>query len=178
MANTMRSMPMFIIDTCSSEDNEESTKTVTTPISSKFNRFSRSLSLPNYGEAYKDLSGAIHYSSLNRLTNIFLRSYSYPINGKTFHSQTSSLKINFTMNLLDPSKGTHSPGGSSSRYSSLCGSVFDLSEYGYHSSVGKTDKKLLTTDGHPLLIVDNSSKLVTNTFHDKCNDWLSHLHRI
>jgi hypothetical protein len=168
---------MFIIETCSSEGNEELIKTVPTAILSKYNLFSRSLSLPNYNEAYKDLSGAIHSSSINRLTNFFLRSYSYPTNKKLIYSQSSSFKINLTMNFLDPFNSVHSPGGSSSRYS-LYGSGLDLSESGCYASLSKTDKKLLTSDGHPLLIVENSVKLSTNTYQDKCNDWLSHLERI
>jgi hypothetical protein len=155
MANNthrMHPMPMFIIDNCSTlEDNKEL----------KSNYFPRSLSLINYNQAYKDLSGTIHYSSLNHLKNFFIRSNSCP-NEKSFYIQSTSTTIQYEMNLLDPSNGIHSPGGSSSRYS-LYGSFIDLSE---HSFI-KTDNKLLT--------IDNTSKLSMNTYQDKCNDWLSHL---
>jgi hypothetical protein len=174
MANNMRAMPMFVIDTCSSEDNQET-------ISLKSNTLPRSLSLLNSGDAYKDLSGTIHYSSLTRLKNSFLRSYSCPNNfsSKTksapFHSP--SVNVHFSMNLLNPSNGTHSPADSSSRYS-LYGSFLDLSEKNYPPSLIKTDNKLFAIDGRPLLITDHSSKLSTTTYHDKCNDWLSHLNPI
>jgi len=149
-------MPMFIIDNYStSEDNKEL----------KSNHVPRSLSLINYNQAYKDLSGTIHYSSLNHLKNFFIRSNSCP-NEKSFYIPSPSPTIQFGMNLLDPSNGIHSPGGSSSRYS-LYGSFIDLSEHGYHSSFIKTDNKFLT--------IDNTSKLSINTYQDKCNDWLSHL---
>ncbi|CAF2409467.1 unnamed protein product [Rotaria sp. Silwood2] len=188
MANNIRSVhptPRFVIDNCSSEDNEEliktttkTTTTATTTLSSKKQSVSRSLSLPNYGETYKDLSGAIHYSSLNRLKNYFIRSYSYPnnyfSNEKLFYSQTLSTKINVGMEFLGPNNGTYSPAASSSRYS-LYGSFFDLSESGYHASYIKPDNRLLTSDGYSLLAVGNSSKLSTHTYQDKCNDWLSHL---
>jgi hypothetical protein len=144
-------MPMFIIDNCSTIDDN------------KTNHFPRSLSLINYNEAYKDLSGKIHYSSLNHLRNLFIRSYSCPNN---YFSNKTSFQIQFETNLLDPCNDTHSPGGSSSRYS-LYGSFIDLSEHGYHSSFIKTDNKFLT--------IDNTSKLSMNTYQDKCNDWLSHL---
>ncbi|CAF1143745.1 unnamed protein product [Adineta steineri] len=185
MATNKRSndhMPLFIIDTCSPEDNEiltkRSTTTTTIEIPSKYNPFSRSLSLPNYGQAYKDLSGNIHYSASNRLKNSFIRSHSYPNNyllhEKLFRFQSPTATINGGMDLLDPYNGTQSPGGSSSRYS-LYGSFFDLSESGYHPSLIKADNKLLTIDGKPLLIVDNASKLSTNTYQDKCKNWLTHL---
>jgi len=180
MTNNMRSihsMPMFVIDTCPTleENNKELIKTT---MSLKYKSCPRSLSLINYGEAYKDLSGTIHYSSLNDLKNFFIRSYSCPnnylSNGKSLHIQSPLTTINFGMNLLDPYDGTHSPGGSSSRYS-LYGSFFDLSEKGYQPSLIKTDNKLLTINGRSLLIFDNSSKLSMNTYQDKCNDWLNHL---
>jgi hypothetical protein len=167
MATNMCTTPMFIIENCSTlDDNKELIKTTIS--------FPRSLSLINYGEAYKDLSGNIHYSSSNCLKNFFLRSYSCPTN---FFSNDNSFFLqspSTTMNLLDPSKGIYSPGGSSSRYS-LYGSFFDLSESGYHPSLIKTNNKLLTINGRPLLIVDNTSKLSMNTIQDKCNDWLNHL---
>ncbi len=178
MATNMRlidPMPMFVIDTCSSEDTEELIKT---RISSEHNPFPRSLSLPNSGEAYKDLYGTIHYSSSNLLKNSVIRSYSYPNNyllhEKSFHSQLPTAKINCAKSLLDPYNGTHSPCGSSSRYS-LYGSFFDLSESKYQPSLIKRDKQSLTINGNPLLIVHNSSKLSTNTYQDKCKDWLTHL---
>lgn len=186
MANNIRSMhpmPMLVIDDCLPEDNEQLRRTVTAtiPSLSKTKSISRSLSLPNHGEAYKDLSGAIHYSSSHCLKNLFLRSHSFPTNpssdDKSFSVQSFSNKIHLSMNLLDPNNGTHSPGGSSSRYS-LYGSFFDLSESGCHSSYSKSDNRLLTTDACLLLTIDKSSKLSTNTYQDKCNEWLNHLDTI
>ncbi|CAF0878299.1 unnamed protein product [Rotaria sp. Silwood1] len=187
MANNMPSihpMPRFVIDHCSSEENEEFIKTTTTATTTlpwKKQAVSRSLSLPNYTETYKDLSGAIHYSSSNCLKNYFIRSYSYPnnyfSNEKSFYSPSISTKINVAMGFLDPNNGTCSPAASSSRYS-LYGSFFDLSECGYHGSYVNPDNRLLTSDGYSLLTVDNSSKLPTHTYQDKCNDWLSHLDTI
>ncbi|CAF3530132.1 unnamed protein product [Rotaria sordida] len=186
MANNMRSIhptPRFVIDNCSSEENDELIKktittTITTTLPSKKQSISRSLSLPNYGETYKDLSGAIHYSSLNRLKNFFIRSYSYPnnyfSNEKSYYLQTLSTKINIGMSFLGPNSGIYSPAASSSRYS-LYGSFFDLSESGHNTSHVKPENRLLTTDGYSLLTVDNSSKLLPHTYQDKCNDWLSHL---
>ncbi|CAF3323609.1 unnamed protein product [Rotaria socialis] len=173
-------MPMLVIDDCSSEENEEVIKTITTTSSSSRKKsVSRSLSLPNHGEAYKDLSGTIHYSSSsNRLKNFFTRSHSYPTSflshDKSFYFQSFSNKIHMIINLLDPNNGIHSPGGSSSRYS-LYESCFDLSESGYHSPYSKADNRLITNDGCLLLTVDKSSKLSTNTYQEKCNDWLSQL---
>ncbi|CAF1071217.1 unnamed protein product [Rotaria magnacalcarata] len=172
-------MPVLVIDDCSSEENEELIKTITTSSSSKKKSVSRSLSLPNHREAYTDLSGTIHYSSSsNRLKNLFTRSYSYPTNffshDKSFYFQSYSNKIHMIINLLDPNNGIHSPGGSSSRYS-LYGSFFDLSESGCHSPYSKADNRLITNDGCLLLTVDKSSKLSTNTYQEKCNDWLSQL---
>lgn len=148
MTNMRAMPPMFIIDNCSTlEDNQELT------IILKSNRYRRSLSLINYGEVYKDLSGTIHYSSINYLQkNFFLRSYSCPKNYLSNERSFSIQSPSMTMNFLDPFNGTHSPGGSSSRYS-LYGSFFDLSENGYHPS------KLS----------------ITTTYQDKCKDWLSHL---
>lgn len=186
MANNMCSshpMPLFVIDTCPSNDNQELIKK-----SKQLNsNISRSWSLPNCSETYKDLCGAVHYSFANRLYNILKRSSSYPTNyistylksnGKYFRIQSPSTSIHINMNLLDPNGGTQTPGGSSSRYS-LYGSFFDLSENDYYPSSDqqfiKSDNKLLTIDGRPLLILDNSTRLSTNTYQDKCTDWLRHL---
>ncbi len=177
-------MPQFVIDTCPLDDNQESLQT---PKQSTSNH-SRSWSLPNCNDTYKDLRGAIHYSFSNRLNNILQRSRTYPTNHqlkysksneKLFHIQSPSNSICFNMNYLDPNGGTQTPGGSSSRYS-LYGSFFDLSESGYyppsdHQFV-KSDNKFLTIDGRPLLIVDHSTRLTTNSYQDKCADWLGHLH--
>jgi hypothetical protein len=177
-------MPLFVIDTCPSNDNQELLKT---PKQSNSNIL-RSWSLPNCNETYKDLCGAVHYSFFNRLNNIFKRSHSYPNNlflkylkpnEKYSHIQSPSTSIHINMNLLDPNGGgTQTPGGSSSRYS-LYGSYFDLSESGYYPPSDqqfiKSDNKLLTIDGRPLLIVDHSTRLSTNTYQDKCTDWLRHL---
>ncbi len=180
MANSMRSlqpMPLFIIDTCPSDDKQESIK-IPKPSTSNI---SHAWSLPNCNETYKDLCGAIHYSFANRLNNILTRSRSYPnhslltylkFNEKNFLNQSPSTSIHFNINRLDPNNGTQTPGGSSSRYS-LYGSFFDLSESGYYPP---SDNKLLTIDGHPLLIVDHSTRLTNNTYQDKCTDWLRHLH--
>ena len=98
---------------------------------------------------------------------------------KSFYCiQSPSTSIHFNMNWLDPNGGTQTPDGSSSRYS-LYGSFFDLSESGYcqpsDQQFIKPDKKLLTIDGRPLLIVDQSNRLATNTYQDKCTDWLRHI---
>jgi len=186
MANNMRPsqpMPLFVIDTCPSDENQQLIKTPKQSIS----KVSRSWSLPNCNETYKDLCGAIHYSFSNRLINILKRSRSYPtnnllkylnLNEKYFHIQSPSTSIHINMNRLDPNGGTQTPDGSSSRYS-LYGSFFDLSESGYYPPSDqqfiKTDNKLLTIDGRPLLIVDHSTRLSTNTYQDKCTDWLRHL---
>jgi hypothetical protein len=186
MATSMRStqpMPSFVIDTCPSNDNQESMKTPKQTTSN----ISRSWSLPNCNETYKDLCGAIHYTFFNRLNNIFKRSRSYPnnphsayfkSNEKFFRVQSPSTSIQFNRNWLDPNGGTQTPDGSSSRYS-LYGSFFDLSESGYCPSSDqqfiRSDKKLLTIDGRPLLIVDHSNRLSTNTYQDKCTDWLRHI---
>ncbi|UJR20745.1 hypothetical protein I4U23_023863 [Adineta vaga] len=182
MASTVRVVdqkPTFVINICSSEDNnnDEHIKKPTT-CSSKSNLLTRSLTLPNYGQAYKDLSGTIHYSSSNSYKNSFTKSHSYP-NNYLLHEKSSGLQsslsaINCGIGLLDPYNGTQSPGGSSSRYS-LYGSFFDLSESGYHPSLMKTDNKLLTIDGKPLLIVDNSSRFSMNACQDKCKDWLTRI---
>jgi hypothetical protein len=186
MATSIRSslpMPLLVIDTCPSDENQESMK-----IPKELNsNISRSWSLPNCNETYKDLRGAIHYSFATRLNNILKRSRSYPSNNlsiylksneKFFINQSPSTSLHFNMNRLDPNGGTQTPGGSSSRYS-LYGSFFDLSETGYYPPTDqpfiKSDKKLLTIDGRPLLIVDNSTRLSTNTYQDKCTDWLRNL---
>jgi len=182
MANSMPSsqpMPLFVIDICPSDDNQERIKT---PKESPSN-ISRSWSLPNCNETYKDLCGAIHYSFANRLTHILKRSWSYPnnylitylkSNDKYFYIQSPSTPIHLNINRLDPNVGTQTPGSSSSRYS-LYGSFLDLSESGYYPSSDQQFNKFLTIDGRPLLIVDPSTRLSTNTYQDKCTDWLRHL---
>jgi hypothetical protein len=186
MANSVRltqPMPLFVIDTCPSEENQETVK----PSKELNPNISRSWSLPNCNETYKDLRGAIHYSFSNRFNNFLTRSRSYPnnylikylkTNDKYFPRHSPSTSINFNMNCLNPNGGTQTPGGSSSRYS-LYGSFFDLSESGYYpptdQQLVKSDNKLLTIDGRPLLILDHSPRLITNTYQDKCNDWLRQL---
>jgi hypothetical protein len=187
MANNIRSsqpMPLFVIDTCSSDDNQESIKI----IKQSTTNISRSWSLPNCNETYKDLCGALHYSFSNRLNHLLKYSRSYPnnylltyfkSNEEYFLNQSPTTSIHFNMNRLDPNGGTQTPGGSSSRYS-LYGSFFDLSESGYYPPSDqpfiKSDNKLLTIDGRPLLIVDHSTRLTTiNNYQDKCTDWLRHL---
>lgn len=186
MASNMLSsqpMPLFVIDTCPSNDNEESNRVSKQSIAT----ISRSWSLPNCNETYKDLCGAIHYSFTNRLSHTFKHSHSYPTNSlpidsksneKSHLRQSPSTSVQFSMNRLDPNGGTLTPGGSSSRYS-LYGSFFDLSESGYcattDQSLIKSDNKLLTFDGRPLLIVDHSPRLTTDTYQHKCTDWLRQL---
>jgi hypothetical protein len=173
--HSMYPLPLFIIDTCSSKDDGELPKAA---ISLKYNSLPRSFSLPNRGETYKDLCGLIHYSLSNRLKTFFTRSRSYPNNYLTneqrCHSRSVSTSINVPMNLLDPYNGKQSPGGSSSRCS-LYGSFFDLSESGYYPLSIPSNKKLLAFDGYPLLVADKSSRLSTNTYQEKCNNWLSHM---
>lgn len=187
MASNMLSsqpMPMFVIDTCPSNDDQESNRINKQSITT----ISRSWSLPNCNETYKDLCGAIHYSLTNRLNNAFKHSRSYPTNylrsdsksneKSSYLHQSPSTSVHFNMNRLDPNGGTQTPGGSSSRYS-LYGSFFDLSESGYcattDQSLIKSDNKLLTFDGRPLLIVDHSPRLTTDTYQHKCTDWLRQL---
>lgn len=161
-------MPMLIIDTCSSEDNEDLLKMTLTVVSTltdkpHYHRFPRSFSLPTSGETYKDLAGALHFSPWHYWKHLWTRSSSCPNTSlpyeKSFRAQSSS----GLMNLLDPSSGIHSPGDSSSRHS-LYGSFFDLSESGFPASAVPPDRRFLTVDVQP-----------TNTFEDKCHDWLNHL---
>jgi hypothetical protein len=186
MANNTRTtqpMPLLVIDTCPSDDNKESIK----KLKQSTSNISRSWSLPNCNETYKDLCGAIHYSFSNRLNNILKYSRSYPNNylltylksNEKYFYQSPTNSIHLNLNRLDPNGGTQTPGGSSSIYS-LYGSFFDLSESGYYPPSDqpfiKSDNKLLTIDGRPLLIVDHSNRLTTNnTYQDKCTDWLRHL---
>ena len=159
MAKQQSTPPVFVIDVCSTSNDQKDSYSLP-----------RSLSLLNYTEAYKDLSGNIHNHSQNPL----YRSYSCPnnsyLNANNIPLQTSSTTINLGMKFLDPYNGLNSPGGSSSRYS-LYGSYLNLSENGYHPSLNR----LLTINGRPLLILDNPSKFSMNTYQDKCNDWLKHL---
>ena len=124
MAKNIRSsqpMPLFVIDTCPTDDKEESIKIIKPSTST----VSRSWSLPNCNETYKDLCGAIHYSFINRLKNILKHSRSYPNNSllthlrtheKFFLNQSPSTSVHFNINRLDPTSGIQTPGGSSSRY--------------------------------------------------------------
>ncbi|CAF0720859.1 unnamed protein product [Adineta steineri] len=176
-------MPSFVIDTCPSDDTQKPLETCKQSTTNQL----RSWSLPNCNETYKDLHGAIHYSFSNQLNNILKRSRSYPNNYLFIYSklqenfpriQSPSTFMSVHMNYLDPNGGTQTPGGASSRYS-LYGSFFDLSESGYYPASDqqliKSDNKLLTIDGRPLLIVDHSTHLATNTYQDKCMDWLHHI---
>ncbi|UJR28855.1 hypothetical protein I4U23_010079 [Adineta vaga] len=177
MINSSRSIhptPLFVIDTCPSDDPPQSSKT---PIQSSIIP-SRSWSLPNCNETYKDLHGAIHQSFSNRLNNLLKRSRSYPNNYLFLYSKlhetflrSQSPSMSFNVNFLDPNHGALTPGGASSRYS-LYGSIFDLSESGYYPP---SDNKYLTIDGHPLLVVNHSRQLTSNTYQDKCTNWLDHL---
>lgn len=175
--------PLFVIDCCSSDDIQN---TIKNPKNSSSN-ISHSWSLPDCNQTYKDLCGAIHYSFSNRVNTILKRSRSYPNNyllkylklyEKNFHIQSPTASIHCNMNLLDPNGGTQTPGGASSRYS-LYGSFFDLSESGYYPSADqryiKSNNKILTIDGHPLLVVDNAARIPTNNYQDKCADWLRRL---
>jgi hypothetical protein len=163
--NNKRPTPVFVIDICSTSDDQKVSHSLT-----------RSLSLLNCTDTYKDLFGIIHHHSfLNRSKNILVRSYSCPNNSfsneKLVLLQPSSTNINLGMKFLDSYNELHSPNDSSSHYS-LYGSYFNLSENGYHPSFIKTEDRLLTIDGRPLLILD---KLSMNTYQDKCNNWLKHL---
>ncbi|CAF2554784.1 unnamed protein product [Rotaria sp. Silwood2] len=176
-------VPLFVIDTCSLDSNLKSIKT---PKQSTSN-ISRSWSLPNCNETYKDLCGAIHNTFSNRFNNFLKQSRSYPNNylltylklqEKKNHIQSPSTSMYGNINLLDPNGGTQTPSCVSSRYS-LHGSFVDLSESGYYPPSDKpfikSNNKLLTIDGHPLLIVDPFTRLSTNTYQDKCTDWLRRL---
>ena len=182
MAASMRPsqpMPLFVIDTCPSDDNEEVRK----PAKASSNaRMTRAWSLPNCHETYKDLHGAVHYSLLNHFQSFLNRSRSYPnpnlssiyskVNDKYFQLQSPSASVHMNMNSLDPhAGGSQTPGGASSRYSHY-GSFFDVSESGYYPSseqhCHRSDNKLLTIGGRPLLIVDQNTRLTNNTFQDKC----------
>lgn len=181
MADSRRAVdarPLFVINICSSEDNNGEHQQRATAHAANYNPLSRSLSTPDHARAYKDLTGAVHYYASTCHKSFVARRHSYPndyaLNDKSLRAQSPTMVINDGMALLDPYNGTQSPGGSSSRYS-LYGSFFDLSENGYHPPVVKPDAKLLTIDGRPLLIVDKASKLSANTFQEKCNDWLTHL---
>ena len=178
-------MPLFIIDTCSSDDNPNSIKS---PRKQVTRTISRWWSLPNCNDTYKDLCGAIHRSLSNRLKTLSKRSRSYQNNNlldylkayeRFFPNQSPSASIQLNPHRLDPNGGMQTPGGSSSRYS-LYGSFFDLSESGYYppsdQAHNKFDNRLLTIDGRPLLIIDQSTQLTTNTYQDKCTDWLRQMH--
>ena len=185
MANNIRSIhptPLLVIDTCPSEDAKESpARQPEQP------HLSRSWSLPNCNATYKDLHGAVHHSFANHVNHSLARSRSYPlnqraihlrINDKYFHIQSSLSSINLNANWLDPNSGMQTPGASSSRYS-LYGSFFDLSESGYYAPSDqrsmRSDNKLLTIGGRPLLIVDRSAETSAAAFQDKCNEWLRQL---
>ena len=133
-------MPMFSIDICSSEDNEALIQTKT--IFPKTRLVSRSLSLPNCGEIYQDLSDTIHYTSSNCLKNCFICSQSYRKNyfsyERSYNFQPLLAKMNFTMNLLDLNSGMYSTIGSSPPHS-LYGSLFNLSDSHHHLSIVKTN---------------------------------------
>ena len=98
--NLNHPMPTFVIDVCSSDDNIELPKTQLIT-SMKTNSLSRSVSLPNYDEIYKDLSGIIHYlSTSDHVKNSFGRSHTYPKNkceenNFTCLSPTLSTKMKF-----------------------------------------------------------------------------------
>ncbi|CAF2216178.1 unnamed protein product [Rotaria magnacalcarata] len=176
-------VPSFVIETCSSDGKQkpiESPKKLTSTIS-------RTWSLPNCNETYKDLCGAIHYTFSKHLNNRLKRSHSYPnayllkclkYNEKNLLIQSPSISIRCNMNLLGPNGGMQTPSCLSSRHS-LNGSFFDLSESDNRLPPDqiflRSNNKILTVDGQPLLIVDPSIRLTTNTYHDKCTDWLSHL---
>lgn len=178
-------MPLFIIDTCPSDDNQNSIKSP----QQLTRTISRWWSLPNCNDTYKDLHGAIHQSLSVRLKNLSKRSRSYPNNylldyfktyEKFFSDQSPSASIHLNLNRLDPNNGTQTPGGSSSRYS-LYGSFFDLSESGYfppsdQAHIKSDNNKSLTIGGRPLLAIDQSTRLTTDTYQDKCTDWLRQLH--
>lgn len=186
MAESNRStmpMPTLVIDSCSSDDEQHEKQSKNETVK----KIRRSWSLTNYQQAYKDLHGAIHASLTSQSLYLHGRSRSYPnnylsfymkTNDKNFLLQSPTASIHMNMNSLDPNGGAQTPGGSSSRYS-LYGSFFDLSESGYYPATdqiySKSDNKLLTAGGRPLLILDQRTRLSANTIQDKCNDWLSQL---
>lgn len=181
MATNVRPMPLLVIDTCPSNENQskkiKSKKVIPKP--------TRSWSLTNCSETYKDLQGAIHQSVSLRFDQVLYRSRSYPNNSLAIcwkanekHYLLQSPSTSTNINCLDPNSaflGSQTPGGSSSRYS-LYGSVFNVSESGYcpssDQSHHKSDNKLLTLGGRPLLIIDQPHRFAPNTFQDKCIDWL------
>jgi hypothetical protein len=185
MTSNVRSMPLLVIDTCPSIDKQLDGKRV----HESNRKHVRSWSLPTGNHTYKDLHGAVHYSWSHRLNQFLIRSRSYPnpylnmfyrTNGKHSQLPSPSASIHTNINCLDPNiSGQQTPGGSSSRYS-LYGSFFDLSESGYlQNSLDrhgfKSDSRLLTIGGHSLSIIDHQTRLSSNTFEDKCNDWLRQL---
>ena len=85
--SSKHSMPMLIIDTCSSEDNEDLLKS--TSSKPDRHRFSRSFSLPSCGETYKDLAGALHSSPWYYLKHLWTRSTSCPNNSLPYEKSFS-----------------------------------------------------------------------------------------
>ena len=160
-------MPLFIIDTCSSEDNGDVKKCHSQRV--------RSISLPNCQKIYKDLTGAIHHSLDDRYQHLLRRSQSYSlvenVNHKNFQMKSAFESTNF----LDPTMNFNSPGESSSRYS-LYESIFNLSDNGQVSSTWKTDQKLLDMQHHPMIIINKFPSLTAHNYQDKCTQWLNHLH--
>lgn len=186
MTNSLRSplpTPVFVIDTCPSDDTQEPLRPLKPPVFTPC----RSWSLPNCNETYKDLDGSVHHSFHRRLTQFLQRSRSYPNNHLALYSKANELLFrtplslaptSLHVNYLDPHGGMQTPGGASSRYS-LYGSIFDLSESGFYPPsdhpLTKSDQRVLTIGGRPLLIVDQSSRAGANAFEDKCARWLHHL---
>lgn len=176
-------VPLFVIETCSSDGHEKQIKSTKKSTSN----ISRTWSLPNCNETYKDLFGAIHNRLSNHLNNLLYRSRSYPdtqllnylkYTDNKFLCHSPAASIRYNMNLLDPNGGAQTPSCLSSRHS-LNGSFFDLSE-GENTLTSdqmliKSNNKILTIDGNPLLVVDPSTRLISNTYQEKCTDWLRHL---
>jgi hypothetical protein len=177
-------MPRFVIDSCPNDDSQSNKDS----IKDNPKKQKRSWSVPDCHLTYKDLDGAVHTVVSNSLRQCLARSRSYPnnfvsflrkSNDKYFLFPSPSNSVHLNLNYLDPNvTGMQTPGGSSSRYS-LYGSFFDLSESGYFpitdQSSSRSDNRLLSLAGHPLLIIDNPNRSTMNTFQDKCADWLQHL---
>lgn len=166
--------PLFIIKTCSCDENDVLMSIASpTPSSKPAPVLTRSLSLPDCRYIYKDLTGVIHQSSWTNGKERFRRSNSIP--ERFFIEEKQSTVPTFdgasilTMNLLDPMSGLHSPGESSSRYS-LYGSFFDLSENGYSS-----EPKFFPNIHPTFHLLAPTNKLSIHNYQDKCTDWLSRI---
>ena len=153
--------PLFIIKTSSSDENDVLMNINSpTPSIKLSEKRLRSVSLPDCRYIYKDLTGIIHQSKSRQCRYLHRKSRSFPSSfflndqeERRKHFQLNIESFSGSMNFLDATSGLRSPGESSSRYS-LYGSFFDLSECGY-----------------PI----EHQRLTTNTFEEKCTDWLNQI---